>query len=102
MVEVFRGTYGVHMDPRTTYQHCHELQYDKFGSVQGLLESMKDYKRMAPQKLSDANLESILWNKVPVKLQKEVGWMSEGSLQELFQKLLKAEEKVKEQREKKI
>ena len=51
---------------------------------------------MAPQKLSDANLESILWNKVPVKLQKEVYQMSEGSLQELFQKLLKAEETVKE------
>lgn len=37
---------------------------------------------MAPQKLSDANLESILWNKIPVKIQKEVGQMSEGSLQD--------------------
>ena len=68
------------MDPRTAYQHCHELQYDSFGSVQGLLESMRDYQRTAPQKLSEANLESILWNEVPVKLQKEVGQMSEGSL----------------------
>ena len=34
IVEVFRDQYGVHMDPRTTYQRCHELQYDKFGSVQ--------------------------------------------------------------------
>ena len=51
---------------------------------------MRDYQRMAPQKLS------IMWNKVPVKLQKEVSQMSEGSLQELFQKLLKAEETVKE------
>ena len=51
---------------------------------------------MAPLKLSDANLESILWNKVPVKLQKEVGQMSEGSLQELFQKFWKTEETVKE------
>ena len=57
---------------------------------------MRDYQRMAPQRLSDANLESILWNKVPVKLQKEVGQMTEGSLQELFQKLLKAEETIKE------
>ena len=57
---------------------------------------MRDYQRMAPQKLSDANLESILWNKVPIKLQKEVGQLTEGSLQELFQKLLKAEEIVKE------
>ena len=101
IVEIFRGQYGVHMDPRTAYQHCHDLQYDSFGSVQGLLESMRDYQRMAPQKLSDANLESILWNKVPIKLQKEVGPITEGSLQELFQKLLKAEEVVQE-RERRI
>ena len=96
IIEIFQGQYGAHMDPRTTYQHCHDLQYDRFGTVQGLLESMRDYQHMAPQKLSDANLESILWNKVPIKLQKEVGPMTEGSLQELFQKLLKAEEVVKE------
>ena len=96
IVEIFRGQYGVHMDPRTAYQRCHDLQYDSFGSVQGLLEAMRDYQRMAPQKLSDANLESILWNKVPIKLQKEVGQLTEGSLQELFQKLLKAEEIVGE------
>ena len=64
--------------------------------MQGLLEAMRDYQHMAPQKLSDANLESILWNKVPIKLQKEVDQLTEGSLQELFQKLLKAEEIVKE------
>ena len=51
---------------------------------------------MEPQKLSDANLGSILWNKVPIKLQKEVGQLTEGSLQELFQKLFKAEEIVRE------
>ena len=96
IVEIFRGQYGIHMDPRTAYQRCHDLQYNSFGSVQGLLEAMRDYQRMAPQKLSDANLESILWNKVPIKLQKEVGQLTEGSLQELFQKLLKAEEIVKE------
>ena len=42
-----------------------------------------------------------MWNKVPVKLQKEVSQMTEGSLQETFQKLLKAEESVKE-RERRI
>ena len=57
------------MDPRTAYQHCHDLQYDCFGSVQGPLESMRDYQCMAPQKLSDANMESILWNKIPIKWQ---------------------------------
>ena len=64
--------------------------------MQGFLESMRDYQRMAPQRLSDANLESILWNKVPVKLQKEVGQMTEDSWLELFQKLLKAEETIKD------
>ena len=84
------------MDPRTAYQRCHNLQYNCFGFVQGLLEAMRDYQRITLQKLSDADLESILWNKVPIKLQKEVGQLTEGSLQELFQKLLKAEEIVKE------
>ena len=40
----------------------------------------------------------LIWNKVPIKLQKEVGPMTEVSLQELFQKLLKAEEVVKERK----
>ena len=57
IVEIFRGQYGVHMDPRTAYQHCHDLQYDSFGSVQGLLESMRDYQRMAPQ-----NSWMLIWN----------------------------------------
>ena len=54
------------MDPRTAYQCCHDLQlqYNNFGS----LEAMRDYQRMALQKLSGSNLESILWNKVPIKL----------------------------------
>ena len=60
VVEIFRGQYGVHMDPRTAFQCCHDLKYDSFGSVQGLLESIRDYQWMGPQKLSDANLESIL------------------------------------------
>jgi len=31
-------------------------------------DAMRDYQRMAPHKLSDENLESILWNKVPMEL----------------------------------
>ena len=57
---------------------------------------MHDYQRMAPQKLIDTVLESTLWNKVPVKLQKEVKEISDSSVQELLQKLLKAESVVKE------
>ena len=41
-------------------------------SVQGLMKAMHDYQRMAPRKLTDDTLESILWNKVPVELQQEV------------------------------
>ena len=94
--KIFQGQYGIHMDPRTAYLRCHELQYEELGSVQALLEAMREYQRLAPEKLSDANLESILWNKVPVVLQKEVGEIKEWSLQELFQRLLKAEARVQE------
>ena len=94
--KVFQGQYGTHMDPRTAYLRCHELQYEELGSVQALLEAMREYQRLAPEKLSDANLESILWNKVPVALQKEVGEMKEWPLQECFQRLLKAEARVQE------
>ena len=94
--KIFQGQYGTHMDPRTAYLRCHELQYEELGSVQALLEGMREYQRLAPDKLSDTNLESILWNKVPVTLQKEVGEMKEWSLQELFQRLLKAEARVQE------
>ena len=53
---------------------------------------------MAPSKLSDANLESILWNKVPYAMQQEVGEMKEWTLKfnKLFQRLLKAESRVLE------
>lgn len=101
IVSVYRGQYGVHMDPRTAYQRFHELQYEHFKSVQGLVDAMQDYQRMAPQKLTDTVLESILWNKVPVKLQKEVKEITDGSLQELLQKLLKAESVV-EERERRV
>jgi len=69
IVEVYRGQYWVHLDLCTAYQRCHELN---FGSVQGLLDVMQNYQQMAPHKLSDENLESILWNKVPMELQREV------------------------------
>ena len=67
-------------------------------SVQGLLNAMCDYQRMAPQKLTDYTLESILWNKVPVDLQQEVKEITNGSVQELLQKLLRAESVLAERR----
>jgi len=50
------------------------------------------------QRLSDSILESILWNKVPVELQKEVGEITNGSVQELLMKLLRAESVVAERK----
>ena len=96
--KVFQGQYGTHMDPRTAYLRCHELQYEELGSVQALLEAMREYQRLAPEKLSDANLESILWNKVPVALQKEVGEIKEWPLQECFQRLLKEKPELKNEK----
>ena len=90
--------YGVHLDPRTAYQRCHELAYEQFGSAQGLLEAMRDYQRLAPTKLTDEMLKSILWNKGPVELQKEVREIQDGSVQELLQRLLRAEEVVAERK----
>ena len=92
----YKGHYGVHLDPRTAYLRCHELQYSDFSSVQGLLEAMKDYQHKVPDQLSNDNLISILWNKVPFKLQKEVGEIKDWSLQELLQRLLRAESQVEE------
>ena len=66
IVTRYKGRYEVHLDPRTVYQRCHELNYEQFGSAQGLLEAMRDYQRLAPTKLTDETLESILWNKAPV------------------------------------
>ena len=96
IVKSYKGHYGVHMDPRTAYLRCHELQYHDFTSVQGLLEAMKDYQRMAPDQLSNDNLISILWNKVPFKLQKEVGEIKDWPLQEVLHRLLRAEARVAE------
>ena len=90
-MEVYKGQYGIHLDPHTAYQRCHKLSYDQFGSAQGLLNAMRDYQRLAPQKLTDESLESILWNKVPIELQKEVKAIPDGSVQELLQQLLRAE-----------
>ena len=44
---------------------------------------MRDYQRLAPNKLTDDVLESTLWNKVPVELQKEVKEFSDSSVQAL-------------------
>ena len=59
---------------------------------------MRDYQRMAPTKLTDETLESILWNKAPVELQREVREIPDGSVQELLQRLLRAEEVVAERK----
>ena len=59
------------MNPRTTYQ-SQELQYSQFKSAQGLPSAMRDYQRMAPEKLTNAMIESIFWNKVPLELLKEL------------------------------
>ena len=96
IVEIYRGQYGVHLDPRIAYQKCQELQYSQFGSAQGLLDAMRDYQRMAPEKLSDATMESILWNKVLIALQQELKEVPDGSVQELLQRLLRAEATLKE------
>ena len=48
IAEVYKGQYGVHLDPCTAYQRCHELNYDQFGYSQGLLNAMRDYQRMDP------------------------------------------------------
>ena len=98
ITEVYSGQYGIHLDPRTAYQRCHELSYDQFGSAQGLLDAMRDYQRMAPQKLTDGTLESILWNKVPIELQKEIKEIPDGSVQELLQRLLRAESVLAERK----
>ena len=52
---------------------------------------------MAPQKLTDVCLESILWNKVPVELQQEVKEITtDGSVNALLQRLLRAEAVIQE------
>ena len=70
-----------------------------FNSVQGLVNAMRDYQRMAPQKLRDETLESLLWNKVPLELQQEVREKTDGSVQEVLQKLLKAESVIAERKQ---
>jgi len=52
---------------------------------------------MAPKKLTDLCLESVLWNKVLVELQQEVKEITtDGSVHELLQKLLRAETIIQE------
>ena len=58
------------------------------------LNPRKDYWKqctniiiMAPTKFTDETLESILWNKAPVELQREVREIPDGSVQELLQQI---------------
>jgi len=61
---------------------------------------MREYQRMALQKLKDETLESILWNKVPIELQQELKEIPDnGSVQVLLQKLLRAEAAVAERKQ---
>ena len=96
IVQAYKSHYGIHTVPRTAYLRCHELQHQDFKSSQGLLEVMKDYQRMASDQLSNNNLISIVWNKVPVTLQKKVAENKDWSLQELLQRLLRAEARLEE------
>ena len=66
------------MDPRMAYQYFMSYNMTNLALCK---DFWNHYQRMALQKLSDASLESILWSKVPDKLQKEVGQMNDGSLQ---------------------
>ena len=84
-MQSYKGHYGVHMDPCMACLHCHELQYSDYTSIQGLLEAIKDYQQEVLDQLSNDNLISILCNKVPFKLQKEIGEIKDWSLQVLFQ-----------------
>ena len=60
IVAAYKGQFGIHIDPRTPYQHCQELLYEQFNSVQGLMSSMREYQQMAPTMPTDAVLKSIL------------------------------------------
>lgn len=79
------------MDPKTAYQRCNELQYKQFKSVQGLVDAMQGYQCMAPQKLTDTVLESILWTKVPVKLQKELKEITDGASEKIVEGRISSE-----------
>jgi len=56
---------------------------------------------VAPRKLTDETLESIFWNKVPVELQKEMKEITDGSIQKLLYRLLRAEVLLTQQTSKK-
>ena len=51
---------------------------------------------MDPEKLSDATMESMLWNKVLIALQQKLKEIPDGSVQELLRRLLRAEATLKE------
>ena len=77
---------------------CNEVQALCF--AMGLLTAMREYQGMAPHKFTNVSLESILWNKAPVELQAEVKVITtDGSVQELIQKLRRAEAVIQEQKQ---
>ena len=55
IVTTYKGQYGVHLDPCTAYQRCHELSYEQFGPAQ----AMQGYQWLTPTKLTNEMLESI-------------------------------------------
>lgn len=64
-----------------------------------LMSAMWDYQKMAPTRLTDSVLESMLWNKAPVCLQQEVKEITVGSVQALLGKLLCAKSVVQERKQ---
>jgi len=69
---------------------------EQFGSVQGLVDAKREYQRMAPQKLKDETLKSILGPcRAPAEIKETP---NDGSVQALLQKLLHAEAPVAERK----
>ena len=57
-VQSYKGHYGVHMDPRTAYLRCHELQYNDYTDIcTGATGSCE--RLSVPDQLSNDNLISI-------------------------------------------
>ena len=80
-------------------KNCSMVSLDQFRVCS--MPCRRDYQRMAPEKLTDATMESILWNKVPLELQQELKEIPDGSVQELLQKLLHAETTIQERERRK-
>ena len=44
-------------DPHIAYLHCHKLRFEDFGSIQAMLETIREYLRMASEKWSDTDYD---------------------------------------------